>query len=140
MNDPNLHSDDPVLRDLAALAANDEPLQTSAHVERAITDTLSRSHRPRWFVPVAVAASLLVAIAAGSLAIRQFRDVPVESKPDAAVEGIEFGIVQWARVQVPREYLPQLGIPVVEPGAGPTVLVEVAIGDDGRSHAVRIVQ
>jgi hypothetical protein len=134
-----MRNDDPVLRDLAALAADDAHRHAGPHVERAVTEAFTRQRPRRWLVPAAAAAALLIALSAAYWTTQRSRTVPAQAEPVMS-EAMEIGIVQWARVQVPREYLPQLGIAVVEPGAGAMVLVEVAIGEDGRSHAVRIVR
>lgn len=132
--------DDPVVRELAALADDDAARSASPHVERAVIEAFVVQRRRRWLVPVAAAAGLLVALSAGYLALQRTRPVPSVPPAPLAQDEFDAGIVQWARLQVPREYLPQLGIAMVEPGAGPTVIVEVAIGEDGKSHAVRLVQ
>lgn len=109
-------------------------------MEHAVTNAFKNQRRRAWFAPAAVAAGLFLALSAGYIAARRGHIPPGKTDPPSSSDAVDPGIVQWARVKVPREYLPQLGIAVIEPGGGTTVEVEVAISEDGRSHAVRVVQ
>lgn len=46
---------------------------------------------------------------------------------------------QAVQVSVPRSYLPLLGVPIIDPDAGGMIDIEVLLGEDGQSRAIRVL-
>jgi hypothetical protein len=54
--------------------------------------------------------------------------------------GGEDAFIQTVRLRIPRAYLPILGVPIIDPDAEGTVVVEVLVNEEGLGRGVRILQ
>ena len=135
------------------LARESQTIQPSPHIETAVLAGFRSRQRTRRHTEAArwlnVAAALAVIVSASIFLVRARTPGPAATRPAAVEElrgflpvpyrsaPIERGYI--VRVNMPRTALVTLGMPVVA-GTPETVQADLLLGDDGTTHAVRLVR
>lgn len=156
----------PLSTALAALRDDDESMSASPAVEARLRTEVRalRARSARGFGPgtrtgqgsshgfaLALAASLTVVVSASAwwLARIETAPAPIVAKEVATdfvplqYAGVPSRSMQIVRLEVPRAALSSMGLSSFDaprPGASPTVLADVMVGEDGLARAVRFVR
>lgn len=147
--------DDVLTRTLRAVAAEDDRLGASAEVRARLlaeTSFVRSRHRRAVRTTYAAAAVLTLAVSAAVWSVRPNAGEPSpDASPAAAAAGeateffplfysrVPAAAVHIVRLEVPREALASFGVEAPGADAGPTVVADVVVGNDGLARAIRFV-